>query len=68
MENTGQNVHPSYSHISEAVVILPQALSALYNLKACFGEGGEDFLAVEIRIMLDRLVEIEEILLNGDKG
>jgi|GEM_PF-6792139 len=68
MANHEKRIHPSYAHVAEAVHLLPQTLSALYNLKVCFRDGGEEFLAHDIRMMMERLEEIEDILLNGDKG
>ena len=63
-----KQIHPTYEAAADAVVLLPDALAALERLKTCFTSAGEDFMAVDIKIMIARLQEIEDILINGDKG
>ncbi|MFD0710324.1 hypothetical protein [Paenibacillus sp. GCM10027626] len=61
-------VHSYYQHAEEAFSLLPEAIDRLQLVKEAFGRNGEDFLAIELRTMLERLEEIRLLLEDGPQG
>ena len=69
MSNQDQDlhVHPFYEHTREAFELLPAAIQSLASLKGAFALANEDFL-IELKMMLERLNEIQQLLAEGPQG
>ncbi|WP_236339201.1 coiled-coil domain-containing protein 22 [Paenibacillus plantiphilus] len=61
-------IHPFYGHAEQAFALLPDAEASLVKLKQAFEAADEDFLAIELRSMIERLAEIRELLAKGPQG
>lgn len=61
-------VHSFYGHAEQAFRLLPDAEASLLKLKQAFEAAGEDFLAIELRSMSERLGEIRVLLAEGPQG
>ncbi|MCQ6557707.1 hypothetical protein [Paenibacillus mendelii] len=63
-----QPVHDYYRHAEQAYALLPDTMNQLQLLKEAFGRADEDFLAIELRTMIDRLEEIQKLMAEGPQG
>ncbi|UVI32702.1 hypothetical protein [Paenibacillus spongiae] len=61
-------VHDYYRHAGKAYALLPGTIDRLRELKEALGQADEDFLAIELRTMLERLEEIRELMEEGPQG
>lgn len=68
MSNHDLRVHPFYEHTKQAFELLPAAIQSLASLKEAFASVDEDFLAIELKTMLKRLDEIQQLLTDGPQG
>ena len=70
MSNQDQDlhVHPFYEHTGQAFELLPAAIQSLASLKEAFALANEDFLSIELKMMLERLNEIQQLLAEGPQG
>ncbi|MFC5648506.1 hypothetical protein ACFPYJ_05070 [Paenibacillus solisilvae] len=68
MSSRDFRVHPFYEHTEPAFELLPAAIQSLTSLKEAFASVNEDFLAIELRTMLERLSEIHQLLADGPQG
>lgn len=61
-------VHDYYRHAGKAYALLPGTIDKLRELKDAFGQADEDFLAIELRTMLERLEDIKKLMAEGPQG
>jgi hypothetical protein len=61
-------VHSYYQHAERAYELIPAGTDSLKRLKQAFESANEDFLAIELRTMIERLEEIEKLLADGPQG
>lgn len=61
-------VHSFYQHTERAFTLMPSAITNLTQLKQAFEETNEDFLAIELKTMIERLNEIQQLLADGPQG
>jgi len=61
-------IHPYYSHAEQSFAQLPATVEQLQLLKEAFAREGEDFLAIELRTMIERLHEINKLMEEGPQG
>ncbi|BBH19956.1 hypothetical protein Back11_13010 [Paenibacillus baekrokdamisoli] len=47
---------------------MPSAITSLTQLKQAFAAADEDFLAIELKSMIERLNEIQKLLADGPQG
>jgi len=61
-------LHPYYRHAEQSFAQLPESIEQLQLLKEAFAREGEDFLAIELRTMIERLQEINKLMEEGPQG